>query len=89
MDGETIAGMSAWRDSTAFDASDRLVLEFTEALTLHNTVDDDLYARLAEAFEVPALARLAMTIGLAGMVNRIHAAFHTDVDEVTQQRLAR
>jgi hypothetical protein len=36
--------MSDWRDSEMFDASDRLVLELAESLTLDNRVEDSLYA---------------------------------------------
>lgn len=78
--------MNHWRDSERFDEADRLVLEFTETLTLHNRVDDDLYARLEQHFERRQLVRLAMTIALAGMVNRIHATFDTEVDEATLAR---
>ncbi|MDZ7826345.1 MAG: hypothetical protein U5R48_10380 [Gammaproteobacteria bacterium] len=78
--------MNHWRDSERFDEADRLVLEFTETLTLHNRVDDDLYARLEQYFERRQLVRLAMTIALAGMVNRIHATFDTEVDEATLAR---
>ena len=78
--------MKHWRDSERFDEADRLVLEFTETLTLHNRVDDDLYARLEQHFERRQLVRLAMTIALAGMVNRIHATFDTEVDEATLAR---
>jgi alkylhydroperoxidase family enzyme len=78
--------MADWRGSERFDEGDRLVLEFTETLTLHNRVDDDLYARLEEHFERRQLVRLAMTIALAGMVNRIHATFDTEVDAATLAR---
>lgn len=78
--------MADWRDQERFDAADRLVLEFTETLTLHNRVDDDLYARLEGHFERRQLVRLAMTIALAGMVNRIHATFDTEVDAATLAR---
>lgn len=89
MDPDTIADLADWRNSERFDAEDRLVLEFAEALTMHNRVDDALYAELERHFERPALVRLAMTVALAGMVNRIHATFRTEVDAATQARLGR
>ena len=89
MDQDTLAAMADWRNSDLFDAEDRLVLEFAEALTMNNRVDDALYAELERHFERPALVRLAMTVALAGMVNRIHATFHTEVDAATQARLNR
>lgn len=78
-----MGALADWRDSECFDEGDRLVLEFTEALTVHNRVDDDLYARLEEHFERSKLVRLAMTVSLAGMVNRVHATFDTEVDSTT------
>jgi len=89
LDRETIAAMPDWENNPLFDEDDRLVLAFTESLTRHNRVDDALYADLEARFERPALVRLAMTVALAGMVNRIHATFQTEVDGVTQARLER
>lgn len=88
LERSTIAALGQWRDNDAFDAHDRLVLEFAEALSQESRIDDALFARLQAEFAQPALVRLAMTIALAGMVNRIHAAFHTDVDASTLTRLA-
>lgn len=81
MDAETLAALGDWRDSALFDATDRLVLELSEALTLENRVDDSLHTRLEAHFSREALVRLAMTIALAGMVNRIHATFRTPLEQ--------
>ena len=89
MSQDTITAIADWPSSDLFDTGDRLVLEFAEALTRHNRVDDALYASLENHFDRPQLVRLAMTIALAGMVNRIHATFHTDVDAATTARLNR
>lgn len=81
--------MADWRNSALFDPADRLVLEMAESLTAHNRVDDALYAALEQQFTRPQVVRLTMTVALAGMVNRVHATFQTQVDAATQVRLAR
>ena len=80
MDGETLAAMGDWRNSELFDEGDRRVRELAEALTRENRVEDSLYARLEACFSRERLVRLAMTIALAGMVNRVHATFNTRLD---------
>jgi alkylhydroperoxidase family enzyme len=86
---ETQAAMADWRNSALFDERDRLVLELAESLTGSNRVDDRLYAALEARFSQAERVRLAMTIGLAGMVNRVHAMFDTEVDAATLARLGR
>lgn len=89
MDKATRAAMADWRNSPLFDGADRLVLELAESLTADNRVDDALYAALEQQFSRPQVVRLTLTVALAGMVNRVHAMFQTEVDAATQARLAR
>lgn len=89
MSTETQAAMADWRSSALFDDRDRLVLELAESLTQSNRVDDRLYAELEGHFSRAELVRLTMTIGLAGMVNRVHGMFDTEVDVATLAQLAR
>ena len=70
-----------------FDATDRLVLRYAEALTRHNRVDDALYAELAAAFDRQQLFELCMAVGVSSLVNRVHATFMTDLDERTEERV--
>ena len=72
----------------SLDETDRLVLRFAEELTRHNRVGDALYAELAAVLSQDELLELAMTVGLASMVNRVHATFRTDVDESTRDSVA-
>jgi alkylhydroperoxidase family enzyme len=88
LDDAAYAAMTDWRNSPLFDAEDRLVLELAEAVARNDQVDDERYARLEQTFSSAALVRLTMTIALAGMVNRIHAMFHTDVDSATLGQLS-
>ncbi|MGH8014545.1 MAG: carboxymuconolactone decarboxylase family protein [Candidatus Binataceae bacterium] len=68
-----------------FDDKDRLVLCFAQVLTRDNRVEDELYAELAESFPREELVELCFTVGLAALVNRVHATFHTDLDETTSE----
>ena len=80
---DEIAAMAAPEKCTSFDTTDCLVLEYAEMLTRENRVLDALYARLSEQFDKTELMELAGTIGLAAMVNRLHATFMTDLDGAT------
>ena len=88
---EEINALGAPETCAAFDARDRLVLRYTDMLTIENRVDDALFAELSDSFGIDELLELCMTIAMAGMVNRVHATFLTDVDgstEVVNSRVA-
>ncbi len=80
LSNDEMAAMADGATSPLFDETDRLVLRYAEVLTRENTVDDTLYAQLAERFPREALVKLCFTVGLAALVNRVHATFRTDVD---------
>lgn len=81
---QEIAAMGAPDQCDSFDAVDKLVLRYSEAVTKDNRVDDALYAELEAQFDRTELMELAATVGLAAMVNRMHATFRTDLDQDTQ-----
>jgi alkylhydroperoxidase family enzyme len=76
--------MSEAESSPLFDATDRLVIRYAEMLTLENRVDEKLYTELAAGFPREELLELCLTVGLAALVNRVHATFRTDLDGSTQ-----
>ena len=88
---EELSWLNGWQDAppALFDATDRLVLRYTDELTRTVTVSDALWQELAARFSTTELFELCFTIGLAGLVNRVHATFHTDVDERTSARVER
>ncbi|MDZ7685725.1 MAG: hypothetical protein U5O39_12535 [Gammaproteobacteria bacterium] len=53
-------------------------------MTRENRVDDALYAELSGAFSQTELIELCLATAMAGMINRVHATFQTDVDESTR-----
>lgn len=85
---EEMAAMAAPETCASLGATDRLVLRFAEELTRRNRVGDDLYAELEAVFSRDELLELAVTVGFAAMVNRVHATFQTDVDESTRESVA-
>jgi len=80
---EEMAMMDVPDQCPSFDATDRLVLRYSETLTRENKVNDALYAELAQRFSPDEQVDLCLTIGLSAMVNRMHATFRTDLDEST------
>ena len=85
---DEMASMGAPETCPTFDATDRLVLRYSEALTRTNVVDDALYAEMAARFPQDELVELCVTVGLSALVNRVHATFRTDVDETTLAQVA-
>lgn len=84
---EELAALGEPDRCDSFDETDRLVLRYAETLTQENLVDDALYSSLSATFSRDELIELCMTIAMAGMINRVHATFQTDVDEFTQSFL--
>lgn len=65
-----------WRESGAFTALERDVMEYAEAMSqTPPTVTDDLSARLLEALGAPALVELSAFIALANVYTRTNIAF--------------
>ena len=85
---DEMALMGAPDSCASFDATDKLVLRYSEVLTRDNLVDDKLYAELAARFSKDELVELCVTVGLSAMVNRVHATFRTDIDESTEAAVA-
>lgn len=79
--------MADWDTVPMFDDTDRLVLRYAEVLTRENRVSDALYAELEARFPRAELVELCMTVGLSALVNRVHATFHTDVDDSTRAQV--
>ncbi|MEO9255569.1 MAG: hypothetical protein ABI305_08525 [Tepidiformaceae bacterium] len=72
-----------------FDEPDRLVLGYADSITRDVRCDDAMWAALSERFSQTEIFELAFTVGLAALVNRVHATFQTDVDERTSDRVDR
>jgi AhpD family alkylhydroperoxidase len=61
---EDLKQLSHWRQSDRFDATDRLVLEYAEAMTRTPIeVTDELFGALREQFDSEQIVELTMAIG--------------------------
>jgi AhpD family alkylhydroperoxidase len=73
---EQLHALSRWRDSDRFDALERLVLEYSEAMTRTPVdVSDELFGRLREHFDERQIVELTMAIALENLYSRSNWAF--------------
>ena len=70
-----------------YEPDEAAVVRYAQASTLLRPIDDVLYGELARHFDTRQIIELCMTIGLANQVNRFHATFLTDLDEVIETAL--
>jgi AhpD family alkylhydroperoxidase len=63
-------------DMEAFDGMERLVLDYTDAMTREIQVPDALFARIAAAFDATGRVELTATIAAYNMVSRFLEALH-------------
>lgn len=70
---EKIDALANWRDSAAFDAAERVALEYAEAVTL-NQVDDDLRRRIKERWDEEAVVELTGLIAFQNLSSKFNAA---------------
>ena len=80
---DELQAITDWRNSDVLDERDRVVLQFTDSLAQDNKVSDELYAELQRYFNEAEIMKLCITVSFAGLVNRVHATFNTQVDEAT------
>jgi len=80
--GETeqrLYGLTAWRDTPYYSASERAALEWTEVLTLvsETHVPDEVYERVRAQFSDDELLHLTLAIVSINGWNRLNAAART------------
>ena len=81
VDRDKALAIGRWRDSDAFDATERMVLEYAEAMTATPpAVDDALFARLREAFGPEAIVELTAGIALQNLSARFNAALGAEAE---------
>lgn len=71
LDQDQLRELSYWRDSARFDDTERLVLEYAEAMTRTPVeVPDELFERLRARFDERQIVELTMAIALENMYSR-------------------
>ncbi len=73
--------LDRWDTSGLFDATERAVLAYTDAMTRHVHVDDAVFAEVAKAFAPPLLVELTATIAAYNMVSRFLEALQIHSDD--------
>lgn len=76
---EQIDEMDRYWGSEAFSDTEKSVLKFADELTRDCNVDKNLLNRMKADFTEPQLVELAMTIGMANMINRFNIAFKVEL----------
>lgn len=85
---EELAAVANWQDSDMFDEKDRAVLHYADAVGGQNTVTDKTYDNLAQHFTEAEIVKVCIAASFAGLVNRVHATFRTDLDQTTLDAVA-
>jgi AhpD family alkylhydroperoxidase len=72
---EQLRELATWRDSSLFDPAERLVLEYSEAMSRTPVeVSDELFARLKDHFEERQIVELTMVVALENLYSRFNWA---------------
>lgn len=77
---EECAALADWRASSLFDARERAVLAFTDAVTVGVAADDAAFAAVAAHFEAKALVDLTVLIATYNMHVRVVNALSLDLE---------
>lgn len=83
-----LAAVASWQDSDMFDDRDRAVLSYADAVSIRNTVSEETYEELSRNFTSAEIVKICIAVSFAGLVNRVHATFRTDLDQTTLDSVA-
>ena len=77
---------ASWRDSDAFDETERLVLEYAEQLTQDpNRVTEALFDGLKERFTTQQVVELTVRIAMCGFFNRFNSVLWLDIEPLARR----
>lgn len=72
---EKVEALEHWRGSDLFDRKEKIALEYAEAITYSNRqVDEELFARLKEAFDEDAIIELTGLIAFQNLSSKFNSA---------------
>ena len=75
-----IDGTKIGPTSSTYDELEQVVLAYTDAMTRHVDVPDDLFERLAQRFDVMTIVELTATIAAYNMVSRFLVALRIGME---------
>jgi len=61
--------------------AEEAIVRYARKSTLERAIDDEIYGALEEHYAREQVMEIWALVGVANMINRFHATFHTDVDE--------
>ena len=64
-----------------YTEAEAAIVRYARTSTLTLAISEELYADLERSFELHQIMALWAQVGLANMINRFHATFHTDVNQ--------
>ncbi len=70
-----------------YSEAESALVEYARVSTETIAVDDELYEKLTARFDSEQVMEIWAVVGVANMINRFHATFHTDVDEEIMEGL--
>jgi len=75
---EQVEALADWRASNAYDAGQRALLAYVEAMTRAVAVPDDVFAGVLEHYGEQQLVELTVLVGAYNMHTRVLKALHID-----------
>ncbi len=70
-----------------YSEAERALVEYARVSTETIAIADELYEELAKHYDREQVMEIWAVVGVANMINRFHATFHTDVDEEVMDSL--
>ncbi len=75
------SALADWRPSAEFDATERAVLAYTDAITRDLAADDATFDAMARQFDDTAIVELTVLIGTYNMHARVMNALQLDLEQ--------
>lgn len=72
-----------------YEPSEAAIVRYAQASARNDTITDALYNDLASHFPVAKIVQISFVCGLAGLTNRFHKTFLTEVDPAMQEAITR
>jgi alkylhydroperoxidase family enzyme len=71
-----------------YEPAELALLRYARASARNDVITDELYNSLSAHYSAPKMIEICVVVGLAGLTNRFHRTFMTDVDPTTNEALA-